>query len=91
MANRRVLVHYRDRPDARRRFVAEARVGSRLQHPAIVPVYELGWFDDRRPYIWLANDDSVAAVDPKWEGFENTPQGPFNELNIISLTTVHKK
>jgi peptide/nickel transport system substrate-binding protein len=46
---------------------------------------------DRRPYIWLANDDSVAAVDPKWEGFENTPQGPFNELNIISLTTVHKK
>jgi peptide/nickel transport system substrate-binding protein len=46
---------------------------------------------DRRPYIWLANDDSVAAVDPKWQGFENTPQGPFNELNIISLTTVHKK
>jgi peptide/nickel transport system substrate-binding protein len=46
---------------------------------------------DRRPYIWLANDDSVAAVDPKWEGFENTPQGPFNELNIITLTTVHKK
>jgi len=46
---------------------------------------------DKRPYIWLANDDSVAAVDPKWEGFENTAQGPFNELNIVSLTTVHKK
>jgi peptide/nickel transport system substrate-binding protein len=45
---------------------------------------------DRRPYIWLANDDSVTAVDPKWAGFENTPQGPFNELNILSLTTVHK-
>jgi serine/threonine protein kinase len=40
---------YRDRPEARRRFIAEARAGSRLQHPAIVPVYELGWFDDRRP------------------------------------------
>ena len=46
---------------------------------------------DKRPYIWLANDDSVSAVDSKWEGFENTAQGPFNELNIVSLTTVHKK
>ena len=42
---------YRDHPEARRRFVVEARVGSQLQHPAIVPVYELGWFDDRRPYL----------------------------------------
>jgi ABC-type transport system substrate-binding protein len=46
---------------------------------------------DLRPYIWLANDDSVAAVSKDWEGFVNTPQGPFNELNIITLTTVHKK
>jgi peptide/nickel transport system substrate-binding protein len=46
---------------------------------------------DRRPYIWLVNDDSVAAVSPKWEGFVNTPQGPFNELNIRSLTTLHLK
>jgi peptide/nickel transport system substrate-binding protein len=46
---------------------------------------------DKRPYLWLANDDSVSAVSPSWEGFVNTPQGPFNELNIIALTTVHKK
>jgi len=44
---------YRDDPDARRRFTEEARVGSRLQHPAIVPVYELGWFSDRRPYFTM--------------------------------------
>src|SRR5262249_36653098 len=36
-----------------RRFTEEARVGSRLQHPAIVPVYELGWFDDSRPYLTM--------------------------------------
>src|SRR5262249_59493514 len=41
---------HQDRPDARQRFIGEARVGSRLQHPAIVPVYELGWFDNRRPF-----------------------------------------
>jgi peptide/nickel transport system substrate-binding protein len=46
---------------------------------------------DQRPYIWLANDDSVSAVSPSWSGFLNTPQGPFNELNILSLTTVHQK
>ena len=46
---------------------------------------------DRRPYIWLVNDDSVSAVSPKWTGFRNTPQGPFNELNIASLTSVRQK
>jgi peptide/nickel transport system substrate-binding protein len=46
---------------------------------------------DHRPYLWLANVDSVSAVAPNWVGFENTPQGPFNELNIAGLTTVHQK
>jgi len=46
---------------------------------------------DQRPYLWLANDDSVAAVSSKWADFQNTPQGPFNELNIQSLTQVHQK
>jgi tetratricopeptide (TPR) repeat protein len=44
---------YRDEPDAWHRFFEEARVGSRLQHPAIVPVYELGLFVDRRPYFTM--------------------------------------
>jgi peptide/nickel transport system substrate-binding protein len=46
---------------------------------------------DKRPYIWLANDNSVSAISPKWDGFANTPQGPFNEINIVSLTSVHQK
>jgi peptide/nickel transport system substrate-binding protein len=46
---------------------------------------------NQRPYLWLANDDSVAAVSSKWADFQNTPQGPFNELNIQSLTQVHQK
>ena len=44
-----------------------------------------------RPYLWLANDDSVAANSSKWADFQNTAQGPFNELNIQSLTQVHQK
>jgi peptide/nickel transport system substrate-binding protein len=45
----------------------------------------------QRPYLWLANDDSVSATSPRWVGFKNTAQGPFNELNIQSLTQVHQK
>jgi peptide/nickel transport system substrate-binding protein len=45
----------------------------------------------QRPYIWLANLDSTMAVSPNWVGFDNTPQGPFNELSIASLTQVHQK
>jgi peptide/nickel transport system substrate-binding protein len=45
----------------------------------------------QRPYLWLANDDSVSAVSKTWAGFKNTAQGPFNELNIQSLTQVHQK
>jgi peptide/nickel transport system substrate-binding protein len=45
----------------------------------------------QRPYLWLANDDSVAAVSSNWADFQNTAQGPFNELNIQSLTQVHQK
>jgi peptide/nickel transport system substrate-binding protein len=44
-----------------------------------------------RPYLWLANDDSVAAVSSDWADFQNTAQGPFNELNIQSMTQVHQK
>jgi tetratricopeptide (TPR) repeat protein/tRNA A-37 threonylcarbamoyl transferase component Bud32 len=54
----------RDSPDAHRRFAAEARVGSQLQHPAIVPVYETGYFADGRPYLAmkLVEGQTLAAL-----------------------------
>jgi serine/threonine-protein kinase len=33
------------------RFVEEAQIGGQLQHPGIVPVYELGQQEDRRPFF----------------------------------------
>ena len=44
---------HRDNPDLVRRFVEEAQIGGQLQHPGIVPVYELGTFADRRPYFTM--------------------------------------
>ena len=42
---------HRDRADVSRRFIEEARIAGQLQHPGIVPVYELGALADRRPYF----------------------------------------
>ena len=33
------------------RFVEEAQIAGQLQHPGVVPVYELGAFSDRRPFF----------------------------------------
>ena len=46
-----LLEEHRDNPELVRRFVEEAQIGGQLQHPGIVPVYELGTFADRRPYF----------------------------------------
>jgi serine/threonine-protein kinase len=42
---------FRDEPEMIRRFLEEAQIGGQLQHPGVVPVYELGSLADRRPYI----------------------------------------
>lgn len=39
-----------DNPNNRRRFVLEAEITGRLEHPGIVPVYGLGQYADGRPF-----------------------------------------
>jgi peptide/nickel transport system substrate-binding protein len=46
---------------------------------------------NKRPYLWLATLDHVSAVNKKWAGIVNSPQGPFNSLSKLSLTQVHQK
>jgi serine/threonine-protein kinase len=46
-----LLESHRGDPEVVRRFVEEAQIGGQLQHPGVVPVYELGTFPDRRPYF----------------------------------------
>jgi len=40
-----------DNGDLVRRFVEEAQISGQLQHPGMVPIYELGTFADKRPYF----------------------------------------
>src|SRR5262245_37819979 len=38
-------------PSVTHRFLREARITARLQHPGIPPVYEVGELPDRRPFL----------------------------------------
>ena len=46
-----LLEKYAENVEVLGRFVEEAQIGGQLQHPGIVPVYELGQFPDKRPFF----------------------------------------
>ncbi len=46
-----LLDRHRHDPELVRRFVEEAQIGGQLQHPGIVPIYELGTLSDCRPFF----------------------------------------
>jgi serine/threonine-protein kinase len=48
-----LLERYTGNPDAARRFLEEARIAGQLQHPGIVPLYEVGRLGDRLPYFTM--------------------------------------
>ena len=59
-----LLDHHRDRPDLVDRFVEEAQICGQLQHPGVVPVYELGTLADHRPFFTmkLVKGQTLAAL-----------------------------
>jgi eukaryotic-like serine/threonine-protein kinase len=40
-------------PELVRRFIEEAQIGGQLQHPGVVPIYDVGTFADRRPFFTM--------------------------------------
>lgn len=51
------------RKGVRQRFVHEARVTAMLEHPNIVPVYDIGVTDDNRVYFLMKNVTGVSVGD----------------------------
>src|SRR5262249_22820105 len=41
-----LLEKHASRPEVARRFVEEAQIGGQLQHPGVVPVYDIGRFGE---------------------------------------------
>ena len=46
-----LLEKYAEDTEVLGRFIEEAQIGGQLQHPGIVPVYDLGQFADKRPFF----------------------------------------
>src|ERR1041384_7614439 len=58
-----LLEKYVDRPEVARRFLEEAQIGGQLQHPGVVPVYDIGHFGDRPFFTMkLVKGHTLAAL-----------------------------
>ena len=49
----KVLLDASHDPEQVRRFLEEAQIAGQLQHPGIVPVYEIGLYGDNYPYFTM--------------------------------------
>lgn len=58
-----LLERHADRPEVAQRFIEEAQIGGQLQHPGIVPVYDIGRFGDRPFFAMkLVKGQTLAAI-----------------------------
>src|SRR3954454_2850513 len=58
-----LLERHADNPAVARRFLEEAQIGGQLQHPGVVPVYDIGHFGDRTFFTMkLVKRQTLASV-----------------------------
>jgi eukaryotic-like serine/threonine-protein kinase len=58
-----LLEKHADNPDFARRFLEEAQIGGQLQHPGVVPVYDIGRFGDRPFFTMkLVKGQTLSAI-----------------------------
>jgi serine/threonine-protein kinase len=66
VALKRIKLDQANSPEKCARFVVEAEITGRLEHPGIVPVYGLGAFDDGRPFYamrFIRGDNLKSAIE----------------------------
>jgi tetratricopeptide (TPR) repeat protein/serine/threonine protein kinase len=58
-----LLEKHAHRPEVARRFIEEAQIGGQLQHPGVVPVYDIGHFGERPFFTMkLVKGKTLAAL-----------------------------
>jgi eukaryotic-like serine/threonine-protein kinase len=58
-----LLTKYVRHPEAQRRFLEEAQIGGQLQHPGVVPVYDIGHFGERPFFTMkLVKGQTLSAI-----------------------------
>jgi serine/threonine-protein kinase len=72
----KVLLDASNDPDQVRRFVEEAQIGGQLQHPGVVPVYEIGLYAENRPYFTMKLVEGRTLFHLLWERTDPTQDLP---------------
>jgi serine/threonine-protein kinase len=69
------------------RFVEEAQVAGQLQHPGVVPVYDLGVLPDRRPYFTmkLVKGQNLARLLAERTPGADTPGSPAERPRFLAI------
>jgi serine/threonine-protein kinase len=78
VALKEIQNQHADHGDSRARFLLEAKVTGKLEHPGVVPVYGLGVYPDGRPYYamrFIQGDNLKDAIDryhdPQAQGLQS--------------------
>jgi serine/threonine-protein kinase len=86
-----LLESHKDKPELVRRFVEEAQIAGQLQHPGVVPVYELGAFADRRPYfaMKLVKGHTLASMLAERDGSAADLPGILSIFEAVCQTVAY--
>jgi tetratricopeptide (TPR) repeat protein len=82
-----LLQKYVDRPEVAQRFIEEAQIGGQLQHPGVVPVYDIGRFGDRPFFTMkLVKGQTLAALLAERETpVANAPGSPKDLPRLLAI------
>ncbi|MDJ0973273.1 MAG: protein kinase [Planctomycetota bacterium] len=80
-----------ERAEVLERFVEEAQIGGQLQHPGIVPIYELGLQADNRPYFTmkLVKGDTLASILTKRAGEPGAERSTLRIFESVCQTMAY--
>ena len=73
--------------EARERFLREAKVTGRLEHPGIVPVYAMGQWPDGQPYYAMRFIEGETLRDAITRFHQAAALGDDNDLKLRELLT----
>ena len=89
VALKQIKTESADDPDSRSRFLLEAEVTGRLEHPGIVPVYGLGYDEEGRPYYamrfvrGITLEEAIAKFHAFAAGHDSDPREGALELRQL--------
>ena len=88
VALKEIQTRHADKSTARNRFLLEAEITGRLEHPGIVPVYGLGAYPDGRPFYamrFIKGDSLKDAIDRFHSADSRSSAAARQRLSIHNL------